>query len=310
MYVSSERMSKPKKGKDVSKGSGAGGQKWDEQLIQEPLDTDTWRLCIAMLAGEDTSSEDLVTALTRQINTPNTEFKQRRKFFSLSYQDIIKKALEGGTAALSKSQAGKGKGKGAPSPAGVPSGRPPGSDTLAELVKSQSVSEDGVSADIVARAVKMSLLLLRQQEAGRPGSGAATPSKKKGGKVTPTSKGKQGKAGGKGGVEEGIPMPSKPESTLRKRGEEVGETFFIDDEPFQGPEAYLLLTGIKSADVITEMGRVGVAPGCLVRVSGGEKGLEQGEVEEEEKEKRIKSGFKIMNILTIRRGNYRREFSI
>ena len=88
------------------------------------------------------------------------------------------------------------------------------------------------------------------------------------------------------------------------------ETFFIDDEPFQGPEAYLLLTGIKSADVITEMGRVGVAPGCLVRVSGGEKGLEQGEMEEEEKEKRIKSGFKIMNILTIRRGNYRREFSI
>ena len=301
MYVHSERMSKPKKGKDVSKGTGAGGQKWDEQLIQEPLDTDTWRLCIVVLAGEDTCSEDLVTALTRQINTPNTEFKQRRRVYSLSYQDILKKALEGGSAGLSKSQAGKGKGKGAPSPAGATGGRPPGSETLAELVKTQSVSEEGVSADTVARAVKMSLLLLRQedmvrrqQESGRPGSGAATPGKKKAGKVTPTSKGKQGKAGGKGGVEEGISMPSKPESTLRKRGEEVGETFFIDDEPSQGPEAYLLLSGIKSPDVITEMGRVGAAPGCLVRVSGGEKGIEQGEMEEEEKEKKIKSGFIIM----------------
>ena len=289
-------MSKPKKGKDVSKGPGAGGQKWDEQLIQEPLDTDTWRLCIAVLAGEDTCSEDLVTALTRQINAPNTDFKQRRRFYSLSYQDIIKKALEGGAAGLSKSQAGKGKGKGAPSPAGAPGGRPPGSEVLAELVKSQSVSEEGVSADIVARAVRMSLLLLRQEDMlrrqqDRPGSGAGTPSKKKGGKVTPTSKGKPGKPGGKGGVEEGIPMPSKPESNLRKRGEEVGETFFIDDEPSQGPEAYLLLSGIKSADVVTEMGRVGIAPGCLVRVSRGEKGLEQGEMEEEEKEKRIKSGF-------------------
>ncbi|KAI6649795.1 sperm-associated antigen 17-like [Oopsacas minuta] len=287
-------MSKAKKGKEVGKGSGTGGPRWDEQLIQESLDTDSWRLCICVIAGVDTCSEEFVTALAKQISSLSREFKQRRKFYSLSYQEVIKKALEGSTAALSKSQASKGKGKGAASPVGS---RPPGSEALADLVKSQTNSEEGVTADTVARAIKMSLLMLRQDDVlrrqqdaireGRPGSGALSPSKKKVGKVTPTSKGKQGKTGK--GVEEGIPMPTKPESILRKRGEEVGEIVFIEDEPSQGPEAYLLLSGVKNADVISEMGRIGVPPGCLMRVSGGERGVEQGEFEEEEREKRNKS---------------------
>ena len=283
-------MSKAKKGKEVVKGPGAG-QRWDEQLIQEQLDTDSWRLCISVVAGDEAGSEEMVSALSRQMNAPSGDFKQRRRFYSLSLQEVLKKALESGTGAVSKSQASKGKGKGAASPGVALGSKPPGAEALADLVKSQSGSEEGVGADTLARAIKFSLLLLRQEDMvrrqqdaikeGRPGSGAATPSKKKGGKQAKGAKG--------AGVEEGIPMPSKPESTMRKRGEEVGETSFVEDEPAQGPEAYLLLSGVRSGDVIAEMGRVGVAPSCLLRVRAGERG-EHGDVEEEEREKRNKLG--------------------
>ena len=283
-------MSKAKKGKEVVKGPGAG-QRWDEQLIQEQLDTDNWRLCVAVVAGEDAGAEELVSALGRQMSAPSGDFKQRRRFYSLSLQEVLKKALESGTGAVSKSQASKGKGKGAASPGVTLGSKPPGAEALADLVKSQSGSEEGVGPDTLARAIKFCLLLLRQEDLvrrqqdaireGRPGSGAVTPSKKKGGKQAKGAKGP--------GVEEGIPMPTKPESTMRKRGEEVGETSFVEDEPANGPEAYLLLSGVRSADVIAEMGRVGAAPSCLLRVQAGGRG-DHGETEEDESERKSKLG--------------------
>ena len=283
-------MSKGKKGKEVSKGAGAG-QKWDEQLIQEQIDTDSWRLCVSVLAGEEAGSEEMVSALCRQINLPSGDFRQRRRFYSLSQQEVLKKALEGGTGAMSKSQASKGKGKGAPSPGVALGSKPPGAEALADLVKSQSGSEEGVGPDTLARAIKFCLLLLRQEDLvrrqqdaikeGRPGSGAATPSKKKAAKQAKGAKGS--------GTEEAIPMPSKPESTMRKRGEEVVEVCFIEDEPPQGPEAYLLLSGVRCPDVIAEMGRVGIAPSCLLKVRAGERG-QNGETEEEDREKRKRIG--------------------
>ena len=307
-------MSKGKKGKEGAKGAGGtGGQKWDEALILEQLDTENWRVCVAAVAGEDFSSEEMVSCLARHISAPTAESRQRRRFYSLSLQEVLKKALEGGgTGQVSKSQASKGKAKGAPSPGGVP-GKLPGAEMLAELVKSQNQSEEGPSPDTVARAIKMSLLSLRQEDmvrrqqegakdgGSRPRSGAGSPGRKdkKGEKATPTGKGKPAGKAGKPS-EEGVPMPSKPESTMKKRGEDVGETVFVDDEPVHGPEAYVLLSGVQMPEVLAEMGRVGVSPSCVVRVQGalGVPGSE-GEVEGES-EKRNKIGRNITTLIGIR----------
>lgn len=119
-------------------------------------------------------------------------------------------------------------------------------------------------------------------KAAKGGSGknkASTGRGSKKGKETPSGKG--GKGGDSSAGNE-FPMPQKPQTTMKKRGEEDTDSKYIgnnhiryilyiilvlvlDDEPVDGPDAYLLLTGFDEAQVLQHMEGIGVMVNAVVK---------------------------------------------
>lgn len=95
-------MSKSKKGiKDK-----LGQLSPDEDLVVEPLETENWKLCIVIATGTDWHSDEVLSAIIRHISNPGIDYKVRRKFHAMSYQELIKRAQQGG-ADTSSRQSGK-----------------------------------------------------------------------------------------------------------------------------------------------------------------------------------------------------------
>ena len=114
----------------------------------------------------------------------------------------------------------------------------------------------------------------------------------KGGKGGKGGGGRASKAGKKGketpavDVGSDIPLPKKPPTTMKKRGEEgldsqyIGQshthydgcTFFpyiADDEPADGPTCYLIMVGFTSLDFLGQLAQVGLTAHILMNIAGG-----------------------------------------
>ena len=89
------------------------------------------------------------------------------------------------------------------------------------------------------------------------------------------AKGKKGKSAGKAkgkttpavDTEASVPVPSLPPIEMKKRGEEGDGPPPINDEPKDGPDYYILVTGFSSIEILSELKQLGIKADALIKVS-------------------------------------------
>lgn len=111
----------------------------------------------------------------------------------------------------------------------------------------------------------------------------------KGGGGRASKAGKKGKETPAADAGPAIPLPEKPPTSMKKRGEEDLDSKYIgqyicmhvnncvyfhilgltDDEPAEGPTCYFIMTGFTSLDVLEQLSPVGLTAHVLMNVKGG-----------------------------------------
>ncbi|XP_033741247.1 sperm-associated antigen 17-like isoform X1 [Pecten maximus] len=237
-----------KAGKRVKSGSGQGGAKWEQALLSAQFDEENWKANITFVVGNKVDDYTWIDILGSTIASGP------RKLFSV----ISRQKLEEEVREL-----GNPKGK---KPKDVPQHY-----EVTEPCKIHLDNNEDIPFPLLARLIKYKLLAIKtadikrretekkaslDKDKARKGSGG------KGGKERGKSPPK-----GKGGKKTPEPPAAKEGSKLRKRGEEDDEGKYIDDEPDDGAQHYIIVYGYNSPHLITQLGELSINIDSVLRMS-------------------------------------------
>ncbi|XP_061176448.1 sperm-associated antigen 17-like isoform X2 [Saccostrea echinata] len=233
-----------KAGKRVKSGSGQGGAKWEQPLLAATFDEESWKANVAFLVGDKPDDYTWIDILGAAIAAGS------RRLFSV----ISKEQLEAEVREL-----GNPKGK---KPKEVPQ-----HFEVCEPCKTHLDNGEEIPLPLLARLIKFKLLSikandLRRRETEKKASDGKDKGKG-GGKDKPKSAGK-GKGGGKKTPE---PPSAKEGSKLRKRGEEDDEGKYIDDEPDDGAQHYIIVYGYNNPHLIAYLSELGITVDSIIKIS-------------------------------------------
>ncbi|XP_078322362.1 sperm-associated antigen 17-like isoform X1 [Crassostrea virginica] len=243
-----------KAGKRVKSGSGQGGAKWEQPLLAATFDEESWKANVTFVVGEKPEDYTWIDILGATIAAGS------RRLFSV----ISKEQLEAEVREL-----GNPKGK---KPKEVPQ-----HFEVCEPCKIHLDNGEDIPLPLLARLIKFKLLAIKANDLKRRETEkkSALPNKMsrsratdgkdkgKGGKDKPKSAGK-GKGGGKKTPE---PPSAKEGSKLRKRGEEDDEGKYIDDEPDDGAQHYVVIYGFHNPHLVAYLSELGLTVESIVKVS-------------------------------------------
>ncbi|KAL5011118.1 hypothetical protein ScPMuIL_013423 [Solemya velum] len=220
------------KGKRVKSGAGtqaSGVAKWEQALISAPFEEENWK--------------------------PNITFIVGKKPEDYTWLDILGTTITGGTrklfSVISKSQLYEEVNE-----LGNPKGKRPKEVLphfeVCEPCKVHLDNKEDIPLPLLARLIKYRLLAIKTKDLKRrevekkavlDKEKVKKSADKSGGKEKPKSPAKGGKGGGKKTPE---PQSAKEGSKLKKRGEEEDGGKFIDDEPDDGANHYIVIYGFHS----------------------------------------------------------------
>ncbi|XP_021376816.1 sperm-associated antigen 17-like isoform X5 [Mizuhopecten yessoensis] len=238
-----------KAGKRVKSGSGQGGAKWEQALLSAQFDEESWKANITFVVGNKVDDYTWIDILGSTIASG-----PRRLFSIISRQKLEEEVRE----------LGNPKGK---KPKDVPLHY-----EVTEPCKIHLDNNEDIPFPLLARLIKYRLLAIKSadikrretekkaladKDKARKGSGG------KGGKERGKSPPK-GKGGGKKTPE---PPTAKEGSKLRKRGDEDDEGKYIDDEPDDGAQHYIIVYGYNSPHIITQLAELSVTVDSILRIS-------------------------------------------
>ncbi|PIK56988.1 putative sperm-associated antigen 17-like isoform X3 [Apostichopus japonicus] len=243
--------------------ASAGAARWESGLLATPFEEDGWTSFVGAVVPDQLPDKEYAAFLCSCISA-----KQRKLYTLVTYQGLIEEVQE----------LGNPKGK---KPKDVPA--------FAEICETAKVHLDNgepIPLPLLAKLVKWKLLAIKQEDQKRreteqkDTSGKESKEKKSGKK---SARGKSAKGKGKKTPE--VPSPKK-ESTLKKRGEEDEENKYIDDEPDDGPQHYILLYGFLDAPLLVLLSDLGINVNCILRFTCEDYSLFQKRkaIKEEEEE--------------------------
>eukprot|EP00118_Oscarella_pearsei_P007477 m.36875 g.36875 ORF g.36875 m.36875 type:complete len:280 (+) comp32304_c0_seq1:156-995(+) len=256
-------MSKPSK---RLKTNSASLSRWDAALMAEPLSDDVFKLSVGFLIPDSPERLTDIGLVADCIAT-----RLRRRFFAISRDELIGMAQDEG-----KATAGGGK-KGAKG--GDKLTATPFSEVCEHVRQAlSSGGQDAITPSLEARLLKYYLLKRKREHltkkdatvkgsSGEPAAGkGARGESRKGAKSVKGVKGSPKKGAGDAAKESDAPMPVKPETKLKKRGEEEDLIKSLDDEPEDGADIYVVVHGLCSTTVLQQCVEVGVPVDCLLEV--------------------------------------------
>ncbi|XP_056016112.1 sperm-associated antigen 17-like isoform X11 [Ostrea edulis] len=238
-----------KAGKRVKSGSGQGGAKWEQPLLAAVFDEESWKANVTFVVGDKPDDYAWVDILGATVAAGS------RRLFSV----ISKEQLDAEVREL-----GNPKGK---KPKEVPQ-----HFEVCEPCRIHLDNGEEIPLPLLARLIKFKLLAIkandlkrRETEKKRDKVEAADGKDKGkgGGKDKPKSAGK-GKGGGKKTPE---PPSAKEGSKLRKRGEEDDDGKYIDDEPDDGAQHYILIYGFHNPHLVAYMSELGITVESVIKIS-------------------------------------------
>ncbi|XP_029311120.1 sperm-associated antigen 17-like isoform X2 [Cottoperca gobio] len=236
----------PKAAKRVSdkkpnaSGAAVVSKNWEAGLTRAPFEEESWQACVSLVVGNSPEEEDELTqALSLAIKKP-----QRKLFNLLTWDSTLTKIHELGNLKAKRHD-------------DVP--------MFYEVTEPAKVLLDAgeeIPCDLMANILKFQLLQIKAHDQQRRETEQLFKAEEEKEKAGPPSASKD-KGGAKVSDKKGkcpsSPVgPSKEKKTKLKRRDDVEPPKFIDDEPQDGPQHYVLILGFFQPHLIGALDAIGV----------------------------------------------------
>ncbi|XP_046333573.2 sperm-associated antigen 17-like isoform X4 [Haliotis rufescens] len=242
-----------KAGKRVKSGTGQqGGAKWEQALLTAALDEEKWKSNISFVVGNTSEDYVYINVLAAAIAGGT------RKLFSV----IGKESLYNEVRDLGNPKSKKGK-------------EVPAYYEVCEPCKLYLDNGEDIPLTLLARLIKFKLLAikttdLKRREAEKKAEQQHAKAEVRA--VADKDKGKKdkkdrAKSPKKGGKKTPEPQSAKDGSKLRKRGDEDTESKYIDDEPDDGAQHYVVIYGFHNPHLFGQLSEVGINVDSVIRLS-------------------------------------------
>ncbi|XP_043103168.1 LOW QUALITY PROTEIN: sperm-associated antigen 17 [Puntigrus tetrazona] len=238
-------------------GPAAANKNWETALTSAVFEENDWRASLSMVQAERAEDEQLISALLQAVQQP------LRKLFSvLSWEDTLEKINEMGNPKTRKTK------------------DVPMFCEVAELAKSITDVGDEITLDLMAKLIKFQLLIIKNNDIARRAAEQKAIEDNAHAKAGLNSAGKDqgGKGAPKGKKATELPVPTK-DTNLKRRGEEENIIKYIDDEPDDGPQHYILIVGFCQPHLISALDSMGIHVSNIIKLGLDREG--QSEAPEE-----------------------------
>ncbi|XP_056319183.1 sperm-associated antigen 17 [Danio aesculapii] len=238
-------------------GAAAANKTWETALSAAVFKENEWRANLSVVQVERAEDEQLISPLIQAVQQP-----LRRLFSVLSWEDILEKVNELGNAKTRKTK------------------DVPMFFEVTEVAKTVLDAGEEMNVDLIAKLIKFQLLIIKNNDIAR----RATEQKAieenahvKAG-LNSANKDQGGKGAAKGKKAADIPVPTK-DTKLKRRGEEENTIKYIDDEPDDGPQHYILIVGFYEPLLISVLDSMGIHVSNVIKL--GSQRDEQSEAPKE-----------------------------
>ncbi|XP_016389993.1 sperm-associated antigen 17 [Sinocyclocheilus rhinocerous] len=224
-------------------GPAAANKNWETALTSAVFEENDWRASLSMVQAEKAEDEQLISALLQAVQQP------LRKLFSvLSWEDTLEKINELGNPKTRKTK------------------DVPMFCEVTEVAKSIMDVGEEITVDLMAKLIKFQLLTIKNNDIARRAAEQKSIEdiRAKAG-LNSAGKDQGGKGAAKGKKAAELPVPTK-DTNLKRRGEEENIIKYIDDEPDDGPQHYILIVGFCQPHLISALDGLGIHVSNIIKL--------------------------------------------
>nr|XP_009302096.1 sperm-associated antigen 17 isoform X2 [Danio rerio] len=225
-------------------GAGAANKSWETSLSAAVFEENEWRASLSVVQVEKAEDEQLIGSLVQAVQQP-----MRRLFSVLSWEDTLEKINELGNPKTRKTK------------------DVPMFFEVTEVAKAVMDAGEEMTVDLIAKLIKFQLLIIKNTDVTRRASELKAVEENAHVKVGLNSANKDqgGKGAAKGKKVADIPVPTK-DTKLKRRGEEENTIKYIDDEPDDGPQQYILIVGFYEPLLIAVLDSMGIHVSNVIKL--------------------------------------------
>ncbi|XP_041352537.1 sperm-associated antigen 17-like isoform X2 [Gigantopelta aegis] len=219
-----------------------GANKWEQNLLSAVFDEEKWKSNITFIVGNRPEDYSHINALSSAVASGI-----RKLFTVISKEQLDKEVNELGNPKNKKTK------------------DVPAHYEVCEACKLYLDINEEIPLPLLARLIKFKLLTVKAADLKRRETEKKSSADKGKGKDKKDARSKS--PGKKGGRKTPDSQSAKEGSKLRKRGEEDNSSKYIDDEPDDGAEHYILLYGFNNPNLFAQLAEISINVDAIIKVS-------------------------------------------